>query len=141
MLGTASGIWRQNLKRETGENGRGRRSTLGFVTGVFWDGRKHQRWEQAVHPLEQSEEWAEGKPGLRNALGKRGGGEITDLAAGSPDGLGHEMWLLPRSGVAALQQHCPGLLQQDKQQHFCRDKVHLQGLCQGWQPWKHLWDL
>lgn len=92
MLGTASGIWRQNLKRETGENGRGRCSALGCVTGVFWDGRKHQRWEQAVHPLEQGEEWAEGKPGLRNALGKRGGGEVTALAAGSPAGLVGAAW-------------------------------------------------
>lgn len=40
-----------------------------------------------MRPLEQSEEWAKGKPGLRNALGEREGGEVTDLAAGSPDVL------------------------------------------------------
>lgn len=92
MLETASGIWRQNLKRETGENGRVMCFALGFVTGVLGDGRRHQRWEQAVRPLEQSEEWAKGKPGLRNALGKGGGGEVTVLAAGSPDGLVVAAW-------------------------------------------------
>ena len=40
-----------------------------------------------MHPLEPSEEWAKGKPGLRNALGETEGGEVTGLAAGSPDAL------------------------------------------------------
>lgn len=85
MLGTASGIWRQNLKRETGESGRVIRFAFGM--GVFWGGRKCPWWEQPARPLERSEEWAKGKPGLRNALGKTEGGEVTDLASGSPDTL------------------------------------------------------
>jgi len=87
VLGTASGIWRQNLKRETGESGRVMRFALAFGVGVFWAGRRCQWWERAVHPLEPSEEWAKGKPGLRNALGETEGGEVTGLAAGSPDAL------------------------------------------------------
>lgn len=40
-----------------------------------------------MHPLEQGEERAKGKPGLKNALGEWEGGEVTDLAAGSPHAL------------------------------------------------------
>lgn len=45
-----------------------------------------------MHPLEQSEGGAKGKPGPRNALGKREGGEGTDLADDSPDVLVAAAW-------------------------------------------------
>lgn len=82
MLGTASGIWRQNLKRETGESRSVMQFALAFGTDVFWGGRKRQQWVQPL-PLEQGR----GNPGLRNVLGEGEGGEETDLAAGSPDAL------------------------------------------------------
>lgn len=36
MLGTAFGIWRQNLKRETGESRRGVGFSLVFGMGGLW---------------------------------------------------------------------------------------------------------
>lgn len=36
MLGTAFGIWRQNLKRETGESRRGVEFSLVFGMGGLW---------------------------------------------------------------------------------------------------------
>lgn len=84
MLGTASGIWRQNLKRETGESW-GRDA----ICPWFWMGCV-LGWKVSIVGAgcaSSAPKCGQGKRGLRSTLSKREGGEVTDLAAGFPRAL------------------------------------------------------
>lgn len=86
MLGTASGIWRQNLKRETGESWESDAICPWFWKGCILGWKVSIVGAGCASPGPKCGA-GQGKPGLRNALGKREGGELTDLAAAFPDAL------------------------------------------------------